>query len=532
MTGLKKYLYPFLLLIVFGVTILAVSPKGNFPLNDDWVYSYSVRHLFDKGIIKLSDWVAPSIVFHVYWGWLWCKIFGKFDFQILRLSTIVLSCIGILFFYFILDKISNNKKLSFLGALTLLFNPLWFILSLTFMTDVTYLAISFISIYFYYSSISENKEEFFIIGSMFAAFAYLIRQLGILLPFSVILYLFLIKSINLKKLIKISLIPIITAIAHRYWLQNIHGLTWAYKTGQDLMLGFDQFIPRILGSTVYLGLFVLPFSIAIILSNKNNSSNNKMGIGKQSVLLLSALFMLLFVLSHGAFPYFENAINKYGLGTVTAHNMSYKSQGIFAYDWFWNILTFAGIVSFLSFLYNVMKNIRSTQKSTFFICIFLVQFIVSALRYKFFDRYTMLLMPFGIIPYIELYKNSKINITACSCILGLICIYTVVGSKDYFSWNRAKWQAGEMLVKQGFAYNEIANGFDWDGWYTFEKNMNVLKTQKAEKNITEWEWQKLNPYRVLVSFKPPDDPGKLALKVNYKTPLKNGDNYIYAWKIY
>jgi hypothetical protein len=532
MSLIKKYSFLFILAAIFILSILAVSPKGSFPLNDDWVYSYSVKHLFDFGNIKLSDWAAPSIVCHVYWGWLWCKIGGGFDFNTLRYSCMFLSFIGMIFFYLLLKKTGSNDLLSIFGTLLLFFNPLWFLLTFSFMTDITYLALSFISVYFYYSGLKNDRTGMLITGSLFASFCYLIRQLGVFIPFSIVLFLFFEKKLNSKKFLIICFLPVVSAVLHRYWLVNVHGLTWSQQTGQDLMMGFENVLPRLLGAFFYLGLFVIPFSFSAIFIKKSGLENNKIGIWGQGTMLFLSVLLAFTIFSRGPLPYFENVINRFGLGTITVHQMSAKAAGFMLVMGFWDLLTVLAAVSFLIFVHNFIKYTRISVLGKIFVYVYLSQFLMSVLRYKFFDRYTLLLLPVGVLLSVEALKMRKLNIPAFLLALLAVCYYSVCGTADYFAWNRAKWEAGEMAVKQGFKHEEIANGFDWDGWFTFQKNMDKLKTLKPPKSIGEWDWQQLNPYKVMVSFREPDDASKLLARVPYKTPLSGKESYVYAWKIY
>src|SRR6185437_10216125 len=49
------------------VNLLVVSPAGNFPLNDDWIYSESVQHLLQTGQFHLLG-CSPACFLHVAIG--------------------------------------------------------------------------------------------------------------------------------------------------------------------------------------------------------------------------------------------------------------------------------------------------------------------------------------------------------------------------------------------------------------------------------------------------------------------------------
>ena len=59
------------------LTALLVNPLGDFPLNDDWAYAWSVRQLLERGEFLISDWAAANLLTQVMWGALFS--FGDVD---------------------------------------------------------------------------------------------------------------------------------------------------------------------------------------------------------------------------------------------------------------------------------------------------------------------------------------------------------------------------------------------------------------------------------------------------------------------
>lgn len=84
------------IILFWIVLVLLVNVRGNFPLNDDWSYSYSVKTLVEDGKLELTGWISMPVISQIYWGSLFCST-GDFSFEILRLSTLVLSVVGIFF---------------------------------------------------------------------------------------------------------------------------------------------------------------------------------------------------------------------------------------------------------------------------------------------------------------------------------------------------------------------------------------------------------------------------------------------------
>ena len=132
-TGIAlPFLWPVQLGLIWICMILLANPIGDFPLNDDWAYAYSVQHLLQHGEFRLSDWTATNLLGQAVWGALFCLPFG-FSFTTLRLSTAVLGLVGILATYGILREVNTSRQIATIGAVTLACCPIYFALSLTFM---------------------------------------------------------------------------------------------------------------------------------------------------------------------------------------------------------------------------------------------------------------------------------------------------------------------------------------------------------------------------------------------------------------
>ena len=521
--------------IIFPLALLLVSfiipPAGEFPLNDDWIFAWPVKHFLETGELRLLDDCAPSIIFQVIWGRLACTAAGGFSFTALRYSVLLLSLAGLLFFYMLLRKYTGSEKLPLLGTFLLMLNPLWLVLSYTFMTDVPYMALAIASVYFYYSGMRSGNNLHFLAGSAFSALAYLNRQLGIAIPFSALLYLLMAKKLDMKKATVISAIPVLAAAGHTAWFRYAHGLTWIYENGIATGLSFRGILTRPLGSLIYLGLFLLPLSACLAAPLRKPAGKTRFIHGMLTA--CTAASLAIFVVLSGLFPYFENTIHNYGLGTVTVADVSAKASSFLGSQWFRIILTLSGFLSVLRIIHLAAGHAPGTyEKHTpFLLMAFLGQFAVSVMRAKFFDRYLLVMVPAGIILLLPLIDRYKKSILPAAPLTALLCLYTLAGIHDYMNWNRAKWEAGGSAAEHGLKPGEVANGFDWDAWHTYPQNMEKLKSLKPAGAIREWEWQSLNRYRAIVSFSPRlNGKGyRLSGRAYYKTPLSRKPRGIYLW---
>jgi len=521
---LLKKLLP-ILAVYLLIFIIFTPQKYNFPSNDDWVYSYTITNYYETGSIKLNDWCAASAIFQIWWGILFSKIFG-YSLGVLRLSVLILSLTGSIFMYLMLKQLNYKNKL--IPLLFFIFNPLYFILSLSFMTDVPYLVLFILSVYFYLTGLN-GKPGYLITGSIFAGFAYLIRQLGILIPFTVIVYLFIFdrQKISLKNVLNILLIPVVVAGGHYYWYLFIHGKTWVDKAGLVSGLSFNSIYSRVLSVLVYIGLFTLP--AGFIVRNKKNTPLKYTGIVFVFVLTTIIFIHILF---YGFLPYIDNTLHKTGLGTITISGLNLKPAGIMSFQHFWVIITILSVFNLLILFRNSLKNLFSKEELFVIFCT-LVQMAVSIIRFKFFDRYLLVILPVSVIltaKYINYHKIYNKLIIALSLIL--VILFSFAGTKDYFSWNEAKWTLGNKLVAEfGYKANEFANGFDWDGYHTFQPNIEKLQKIKEAKAIGDWEWQSLNPYKALISYRNDYPAEKYIAETDYFNWLNLKHEKIYAWRL-
>lgn len=114
------------------------------------------------------------------------------------------------------------------------------------------------------------------------------------------------------------------------------------------------------------------------------------------------------------------------------------------------------------------------RNAKFMILTFLFYMMIIGFR-GFFDRYLIFPM-FLLTPLCVWAFSWRINSVALMRLLPLslvfILIYaalSVAATHDYFSWNRARWQAGEELVlRGGISPLRIDGGLEFNGWYGYE----------------------------------------------------------------
>src|ERR1700731_1067845 len=135
-------------------------PEQELPLNDDWAYSRGVI-LFAQGDgIHYSNWASMPQLGQWLWALPFLAVFGK-SHMALRLSTIVLSWFGLWAYYDLLRQEGVSDWKAALLVATLAFNPLFFLLQGTYMTDVPALSMSLAALAIYGRALAGGRLVLF-----------------------------------------------------------------------------------------------------------------------------------------------------------------------------------------------------------------------------------------------------------------------------------------------------------------------------------------------------------------------------------
>lgn len=212
-----------LITIIYLLSIFLMLPLRDLSFGDDFAYINTADRFYKTGELRISDWASATSVFPALWGGAFTHVFG-FSIKILHLSNIILFYFGTIAFYFTLKNLNITELKSVVFTLFLLFYPWVFFFIFTTMTDVYYLSVLLICLFFYIRALKNNLALDFILGGFLAGIAFLTRQIGFLLPIGILLVL-IIKSILVKKfLIKeilLTLFPTMIIIVLYYiWVSQ------------------------------------------------------------------------------------------------------------------------------------------------------------------------------------------------------------------------------------------------------------------------------------------------------------------------
>lgn len=517
-----------ILALVWLAMIILVNPLGDFPLNDDWAYAQSVKDFLDTGNFVLPGWAVANLLPQVFFGVLFCLPFG-FSFTALRFSTLTMGLLGVIATYLLLKEISLNRKIALLGAFLIVFNPIYFGLSNTFMTDVPHYGVSILSLYLFCLGLKKDSLKIIIVSLVFGIISLLIRQVtAALLCGYAVTYVFQYKA-QIQSWITAALLFIIIPLGIQsifsdiFWPKDFGHYGAKEEQFVSQVTSFDteiigNFIYFALCASLYLGLFLLPLLI-IVFNFKFKQIKSRLN---KKIFLSSSIFLFtiigVWLLSiQKQMPINGNVLDKWGLGPLTLRDtlLSSATETLpSSWEFFWILATILSVIgSALLILFIVIsayqfffdleftwlaRSQAMVNTSTAFI-----YFLPLGLSF-FFDRYLLLFLPLLMsIIVCFLGDISKFRIGNKTFYLSLVTIvifggFTIASTHDYLSWNRIRWQAiDRVMQEQKISPEYIDGGFEFNGWYLYNSEQQIYHKRKSQE---VWWWVQQDDY--VISFSP------------------------------
>jgi hypothetical protein len=500
-----------------------VNPTGEFPLNDDWSYARAVETLVEDSRLELTGFTSMPLIAQVIWGALFCLPFG-FSFMALRISTITLGLFGLLATYWIFEELNVERNLALIAIAVLAINPLYFQLSITFMTDVPFFAFSMLAVLLFLRALRTDKLWHILLGYIFSFIAILIRQLAIVIPLSFLIAYFFKNRLSLKTLVN-ALIPngafVSFLVALPILMSRTIGLPVLYNRSfepiaESAPMGGIQiplvFADRIMIELLYLGLFLLPFLIGL---EAIKSTKSQLRAKRVSQLAWATLFIVLaayLIWKDHLMPLSGNLLFDLGLGPLLLRDTYLLGLPHWptAPTSFWIMITIAAAFGCVLLFHRVssasikiFKEYPSISSIEHYRMLFLFSAIVLYSVFigiaGFLDRYLIWLLPL-VMGVIFVPTNSvrlfapNLPIVAALALITLYALFTLTGTHDYLTWNRARWQAlTDLMEKDHISYQDIDGGFEFNGWYAYDAKFEPDSSRS-------WWWVKDDRY--VISFGP------------------------------
>jgi hypothetical protein len=518
-----------LLTAIWCAATTVVNPLGDFPLNDDWSYGLTVKHLLETGDYRPQEWALVPLVSHALWGLLFCLPDG-FSFTALRFASLAAAWLGVLGCYVLVRDLQQPRRIALLVAMSLAFNPVYYVLANSFMTDAPFTAACIWSAVFFVRDLRTGSDTPLLAATGLVVVATLSRELALCIPLAYAIASFTIRR-QTRDILR-SLAPLTAAaaifVAFRYWLMST-GRMPTLVDGKMLELlqafqGVGHFAQLVLDNVfvvmAYLGLFLLPVLLA--LWKRDPLRLDRTGA------FLSAAGLVLFVIAGwvhatlgGAFgttlvmPMSANILLKTGTGPLLLRdaailNLDSVPAPPFTFWLIVSLLAYAGTVLLIMRLVAVARSHTSRKaggsssgysSSGLFLLLCGGLYLAPLLTATYlFDRYLIFLVAFlaggmlaGSSSMHRTPAEPKAPTLAAFAIAAGFLVFSVAGTHDYLAWNRVRWLALDELAADNVKPTELDGGFEFNGMHLYDPRY------KADDGKSPW-WVHGDTW--LVSFGP------------------------------
>jgi len=478
----------------------------------------------------MSDWTSAAAVVPIYWGALFSKLAGGFSFTALRISTLVFGVASPLALCWVLRELDIPRPAAVLAAVVLAANPLFIHLSYTFMTDVFYVSLMLASLGFYAYGIQRDSAASLWVGSAFAAAAYLSRQLGITLPIAAVFALVLRhRAFPVKTILRAALLPAAVVAIHTWWLSEVHGLPWGFRLnvihgGLETLLRSSapaELWMRLRYAMLYLGVLTLPALVAVAVTGRLEAQRARRlaWVYVAWLLVLGGPALFAYMADGTGMPYLAGIIHREGIGEIALVG----AKPLVTPQWVFGLVTllapFLGAASGTLWT-DVLLNPRreSAGPGAVVLASGLFMAALTAATVQLWDEYLLVFVPASL--YLVL-REGPVSVRGW-CAGALVCAamlgYALREQADYLAWNVARWSVGRSLVDAGVPAVEIEGGFEWMGWYDFEKALPLAIAAGREDEL--FAWVTALPDRFFLAFDTDQPAGGVRVvgTAPYRTP--------------
>lgn len=435
-------------LALWAALLIVLPPSAqDFPLSDDWSYAKGALAFARGGGIHYFGWSAIPLLGQWLWSLPFVWILGESHVS-LRLSTIVLSAVGCAAFFDLLRREGLDARRATFAVAALALNPLYFMISGTFLSDVPALAGALIGLALYARAFERGSLRLLLGAGLVTTLAIATRQSAVAASFAAFIVLLRQRDLRSKPLwIFAVVLPAIVGMATLLWFN-------ARPDIQPVAPQAPKFVPALHLAFVALhamGLSALP-QVALDPAVRS---------WKAFAVSITALTAAYFGLARSElFPFLGNILTPWGAMPGTVLGEAPLVLGIRTRV----LLTIAGGLGAAWLVSRAMVLGRSSA-STLLTLFTLASFGIMLTSPHVFDRYLLILLPWaflaGAAPSTDAPRwNAGLAVLA---VFGLLCFGSM---SDWLAWNSARWSLGRRAVASGIPATDIEGGFEWDGWHS------------------------------------------------------------------
>lgn len=505
-----------------ALSIIGVS--GDFPLNDDWAYAEGVRHVL-AGDGLVLPYVNAAAVAHVALGVVAVKLWG-YSYATLRLCSILVTFAGATAFYLAAGYLRIPRYPATFLALVYAANPILVNITFGFMSDSTGLALNMIFFACLLFALSRKSTTAMIAAFLVLALAVSVRQSALIFVllsplclskrfgespnrFAVFLIAITLPCLSLwycDKLLLTAQLDSGSSYNDYEIVRQAHFSTLA----KLLFSGPSMLLPAIgaLGQVFcYLALFCIP-ALPVLLFSISSAFRQPAFAAKRTIglafLLLSSSLVTISI-CHQTMPFSENiwrftTIGAQGILGIIRNPLSMHSRMILTLVSFVFaiplVISFSWLVSLLRMKplsWRVLVLVVSLFAGLGFLT--LETFVLCS------DRYYLIVLGPTLLAvgfFVSRFRHAMITPISIALLL-VFSIYSVAGSQEYLSSNRARWRALDWLEARGLRASEIDGGYE----YNVLRKLDVYTSKyRGDPPRDKWRWWPIRGEKYLISYSP------------------------------
>jgi 4-amino-4-deoxy-L-arabinose transferase-like glycosyltransferase len=531
-----------------GVAVV-LPTRANLVMYDDFVYIRQAQEFARHLVIHVPDQAAANAVFEILWGGTFSAVFGT-DLWVFRLATLVLSLLGGLAMYGLCRELRVGRNLSAVAAALLLFNPVSFALSYSFMTDPHLVALLVIATYAYVRGLrGPYRAEWTWSASAVASLAYLSRPQGALLPVAVVAWMFLADRVGRGRdgalaLARVAAVPIAVVLGHQVWLRAFNGVPkdQANFTQQFFDLGTHELLLLVGRLTfvelMYAGLFLVPVVLGILVSIPAIARHMSRGgwVAFGVVALVLVIGFGFFQTSDRRMPYVASWFTTSGVGP----DGIVGGRAAIMQPWMTDALSWAAFVAALVVALVVCRELfdqaRSGRSEAWLLVVIIMAMAAGAVAPSVtfseaisLDRYILPLLPFTIA--LTVWACSRLRLSPIALVAGLLVMssFAVVATRDNLEFHSAIWEMDRYARAHGVSDTELDGGAGWTRYRLADRGRKVPLAPGA---IAFW-WviaDNRTSARYAV-FGAPNPAYEVVRKRSYSQWLQSGSDSVYLVKL-
>jgi len=524
-TGYAPIVLP---IVLWMLAVVIANPLGNFPLEDDWSYSEAVRRMVELHTFHPLGWTSMTLFGETVWGALFSLPFGFSHFAA-RVSTIVAGALGLAACAMLLQQLGCDRRRTMFATIVFGFNPIYFVLSLTFMSDITFTATSVFSILFFSRYLLERRMGPLLAAMFFGLWATSIRQPGMFLPIAMFLTAIAVAPHRRALLLMTGANVIVNwgflkglnawMIAHHtlpaVYLDsvNLFGrlLPDAHVTTHALVQLAGQMFWYFRGALEFIGWSVFPLVAWRLPSMVRDYSRRPFGkLVLTGGVICCTLWFASQVAGHNLLPFNTwTTVHPAGLGPIWLPDARAGYDVPSLGTPFWLFVTFMGVFGAGALVLDLALSVgeivgayrgrtrtaRLDVRVFLFVC--MVVYIGPFIVFGHYDRYLLPLVPLAIFLLMSDGRDafalrstvlsrtrmlSRLRLPAgvlAAFAFVLTACFAVAGTHDYLSWNRARWLLIDTLFANGVAANRVDGGYEFNGLYLYDPKLNTATATRS-----------------------------------------------------